>query len=129
MPTAIPDLILCDAQTATGAGKGAIGFGVEMRYANGAGVNRNKYPRKFEVHAALTDTTTGATSTLAIQESADGVTYTTIATMALSLVSGSQLGNSRKGFTTKLRYIRGNVTAIAGGSAPTVNAYCTLGTW
>jgi hypothetical protein len=129
MPTTLPDLRLCDGQTATGAGLGVVGFGESLRYADGVGLNQNRYPHKFEVHAALKDSTTGATATLTIEDSPDGSTWTALGTMTLSLVSGSQLFFSRKGFSTKKIWIRGNVTALAGGSAPKVDAYATVGSW
>jgi hypothetical protein len=128
MPTATPDVILNDAQTATGAGAGVVGFGERMRYAKGAGVNRNIYPKKFRVAAALTDSTTGATATLTVEGSDDASSWSTIGTMSLSLVSGSQKASSRKVFSTKKKYIRGNVSALSGGSAPTVDAYAVIGT-
>jgi hypothetical protein len=128
MPTATPDLVLNDAQTSTGAGAGLIGFGERVRYSKGAGVNRNVYPKKFRVAAALTDSTTGATATLTIEHSDDNSSWSTLGTMSLSLATGSQKGSSRKLFSTKKKWIRGNVSALAGGSAPTVDAYVVLGT-
>lgn len=129
MPTAIPDLILCDAQTGTGAGAGVIGDAVQLRYAKGAGVNRQRTPRKFKVRAVLTDTTTGATATVLIEHCDDNSTWVTLGTIALSLaVAGNQQANAGRVFSTTKKYVRANVSAIAGGSAPTVNAYLTLGT-
>lgn len=129
MPTAIPDLILCDGQTATGAGSGVIGLGEEMRYANGAGVNRNKTNRKFKVRAVLTDSTTGATATVLIEHCDDNSTWVTAATITLSLVAGTQDASRGMLCQSTKRYIRANVSALAGGSAPAVNAYLTLGTF
>lgn len=130
MPTAIPDLILMENKTATGAGTGVIGLGgPQTRYAKGVGVNRNQYPRKFKVRAALTDSAAGATATLTLEHSDDASSWTTIGTMALTLVAGTQNQGSSKLFSTTKKYVRGNVTALTGGSAPAVTAYLTAGTF
>lgn len=132
MPLGQPaDVILCDNQAATGAGTGVIGFGQEIRYAKGAGVNRNKYPKKFKVRGALSDTTTGATATITIQHCDDAATWTTLGTLSLAINTTSVGYAATRGllFSTTKRYVRANVTALAGGSAPKVDAYLTLGTF
>ncbi len=135
MPTAIPDIILLDDATGTGAGNGVGLQGQGMRYQNKTGVaNTARFPTKFKVHATLRDSTTGASATVLIEESDDDSTYTTLATIPLVIGTndpdqvGAQDGN---GFlcSTQKRYVRGNVSAIAGGSAPAVDAYMTLGTY
>ncbi len=120
------DLILCDAQTATGGGTGVVGFGDQIRYAKGAGVNRQKTPHKFKVRAALTLSTTG-TATLLIEHCDDASTWVTLGTMVLSVVATTQLATSGKLFSTTKRYVRANLSAIAGDATPTVDAYMTLG--
>ncbi len=132
MPLGVPpDVILCDGQTTTGAGTGVLGFGQEIRYSKGVGVNRNKYHKKFKVRAALTDSTTGATATVTVQHSDDASTWTTLGTISLALNATSAGYASTRGvlFDTVKRYVRGNVTALTGGSAPKVDAYLTLGTF
>lgn len=129
MPTTLPDIILLDAKAATGAGN-AIGIGEQMRYANGAGVNRNKWPTRFKARVQLKDTTTGASATVLLQGSDDDSSYTTIHTFTLAIGSAdpNQVADA-KVFKKEYRYFRANVSAIAGGSAPVVNAYMTLGSF
>ncbi len=128
MPTTLPDLILLDAAAGTGAGPG-IGFGQSMRYANGVGTNNlNAWPRLFKARVELKDSTTGASATVLIQTSPDNVTYTTIDTYTLSLAAGTQQVLART-YKTASRWFRANVSALAGGSAPVVNAYCTYGSF
>lgn len=129
MPTAIPDLILCDAQTATGAGAGVIGYGDKIRYSRGTGVNRHGLARKFKARVVLRDSTTGATATVKIQHSDDNSTYTDLVSFVFAALGSSNQAVQAGLFTTTKKYIRANVTALTGGSAPTVDAYCTLGTW
>ncbi len=135
MPTAIPDIILLDDATGTGAGNGVGIQGQGMRYQNRTGVaNTARFPTKFKVHAQLVDVTTGASATILIEESDDDSTYTTNATIALVIGAddpnqvAAQMGN---GFlvSTQKRYVRANLSALTGGSAPAVNAYMTLGTY
>lgn len=130
MPTATPDLILADAQTGTGAGV-AVGFGERMRYANSTAVkNSNGFPQKFKVRVILKDSTTGGSATVAVQESDDNSTYTTLKSFSLAIASTDPNQKMLNGlFSTTKRYVRTNVTAIAGGAAPAVNAYMTLGTF
>lgn len=120
------DLILADAQTATGGGAGVIGFAKEQRYANGAGVNRNKYSKKFKVRAVLRNSTTG-TATVLVEHCDDASTWVTLGTIALSVVATTQLASAGRLFSTTKKYVRTNVSVIAGDSTPTVDAYMTLG--
>jgi len=129
MPTAIPDLILLDAKASTGAGN-AIGIGERMRYSNGAGVNQNKWSTLFKARVQLKDSTTGASATVAIQGSDDDSSYTTIKSLSLAIGTNDPNQVVLTGlFKQNYRYFRANVTALAGGSAPVVNAYLTLGTF
>lgn len=123
------DLILCDTQAATGAGNGVIGFGKEIRYSKGAGVNRNKYLRKFKVRGVLTDSTTGATATIAVQHCDDAATWVTLGTLTLAVNATSGGYSATRGlvFSTAKKYVRANVTALAGGAAPKVDCYATVG--
>lgn len=120
------DLVLCDAQAATGVGL-VIGFAERQRYAAGSGVNRNGYSKKFKARFRLRDTTNGATATVKIQESDDNSSYTDLYSFSLSIPSGSTTNSHAKLFSTKKKYIRANVTALSGGSAPVVEGYLTLG--
>ncbi len=129
MPTTLPDIILLDAKAAATAGEG-VGFGEEMRYSNGTGRNQNKYPHKFKVNVQLKDSTTGASATVLIQESADNSSYTTLLSIALVIGAADPNQVAKEFlFTTKLRYVRANVSALAGGATPVVNAYMTLGSF
>lgn len=128
MPTAIPDLILCDAQAATGDGL-VIGFGDQIRYARGAGVNRHGTPRKAKVRFVLRDSTTGATATVKIQDSADNSTYADLAVFTFTALGASNQAMLQGLISTKKRYIKATITALTGGSAPKVDGYLTLGTF
>ncbi len=129
MPTTLPDLILLDAKASTGAGL-VVGIGEQMRYANGAGVNRNKVKTRFKMRVQLKDTTTGATATVLIAGSNDNSSYTTIKSFALEITSADPNQVALTGLiNAEYRYFRGYVSAIAGGSAPVVNAYITLGSF
>lgn len=129
MPTTLPDLVLLNAKAATGAGSG-IGFAERVRYGNGAGVNRNGFPTRLKVRIVLADTTTGASATVLIQDSDDDVTYATLATYTMSIATGAPNSQMLDGlFVTSKMFVRANVTALAGGSAPTVTSYCTLGSF
>lgn len=127
MPTTLPDLELLDAATGTGAGP-AIAFAEGVRYVNSG--NKHQYPVKFKVRARITDSATGGTATVAIQDSQDGVTYATLYSFSFTVPASAPFSVTKDfGFTTKKKWIRANVTAIAGGVAPSVTAYCTLGAW
>lgn len=129
MPTTLPDLILLDAKAATGAGN-AIGIGERMRYSNGTGVNRNQWPTRFKVRVQLKDTTTGGSATVLIQGSDDDSSYTTIKTFSLVIAATDPNQVMLSGLVVKnYRYFRANLSALAGGSAPVVNAYITLGSF
>ncbi len=129
MASAYPNLILQDAASATGNGL-VIGFGEEMRYGNNVSApNQDQFWKPFKVRVQLKDTATGtATATVIVEDSADNSTYTTLATLTLTMTSGGPLsvGNAKL-FKTKKRYIRARISALSGGTAPTVNCYCILG--
>lgn len=135
MPTAIPDIILLDAKAAASAGNGIGIQGQGMRYQNKTGVaNTARFPNKFKVHARLSDSTTGASATILIQESDDDSSYDTVATIALAIGTNdpNQVAAGKGNgvlVTTQKRYVRANVSALAGGSAPAIDAYLTLGTY
>ncbi len=129
MPTTLPDLILLDAKSGTGAGD-AIGVGERMRYANGAGVNQNKVSTRFKARVQLKDTTTGASATVAIQGSDDNSSFTTIKAFSLAIGTGDPNQVVETGLVVaNYKWFRANVTAVTGGSAPVVNSYCTFGSF
>lgn len=130
MPHTPHEFVLLDAKAATGASD-ALGIGGSaMRYGNkGSTPNQNQYPVKFKVRCQLTDSTTGATATVKIQGSDDNSSYSDIYSFPMSIASGGPNAvASGKVFVTSKRWIRANVTALAGGSAPAVNVYCMVGT-
>ncbi len=126
-----PDIILLDAQASVAAGGGVGIAGEALRYGNNLVVpNQDQFPIKFKVRVQLADTTTGASCTVKIQTSADNSTYGDVYSFVMSVASGGPNAvASSKLFTTQKRYVRANVTALTGGSAPVVNAYMTLGTF
>jgi hypothetical protein len=133
MSTAYRELILQDAAAATGNGL-AIGFAEQMRFgtsSTGAKANQGRFPNKFSIQAQIKDTATGtASATLVVEDSADNVTYATLAsiTLTMAVADGLEKGlNNPRMFTTQKRYIRARLSALAGGTAPTVNAYAILG--
>lgn len=133
MPLNPLDLVLLDNVTATGAGAG-IGFATEMRYGTlGGGAskpNQNEFPKKMKVFIDFRDTVTGATATLAIQDSADGITYVTRYSQPLAIPAAAPFSQGKRFlFSTQKQYVRANLTALAGGSAPKVNAFLTAGTF
>lgn len=132
MPHTPPDLIMAWNQTANGAGL-VLGVGGQAaRYSRGAGVNRNQYPVPMKIRVRLEDSTAGASAAVAVQTSPDNVTYTTVYTFpASSLTIGALLtANHAKLFTFKsgTMFVRLNMSGLAGGIAPTLYAYGTLGT-
>ncbi len=129
MANTVPDLILLDAATGTGAGD-AIGVGERMRYANGAGRNQNKWATRFKARVQLKDTTTGASATVQIQGSDDNSSFTTIKTFTLAIGTGDPNQVAKAALVVaNYKWFRANVSAITGGSAPVVNSYCTFGTF
>lgn len=126
-----PDIILLDALSTTGSSGGLGIQGQAMRYGNtgSAVANQNYFPFKYKARVQLADTTSGASATVKIQTSPDNVTYTDVYSFSLSIGAGNKTNASSKLFSTNVRYIRAQVSAIAGGSAPKVNAYVTLGTF
>lgn len=129
MPTTLPDIRLLTAKAATGAGN-AVGIGESLRYADGAGVNRNEWPTRFKARVQLKDTTTGASATVLLQGSDDDSSYTTIHTFTLAIASTDPNQVVLTGlFKQDYKFFRANVSALAGGSAPVVNAYMTLGSF
>ncbi len=132
MATAYPELIM--QALATGTGNGIpIGFGVQMRFgtdfASRAKINQDMNPVPFKVRMQLYDTVAGtASGTIIVEDSYDNSTYATLATIAfqMAVADGLSIGKARL-FTTKKRYVRARISAIAGGTAPGFNVYCILG--
>lgn len=135
MPHTPPDVILAYAQTANGVGL-AVGMGGSaVRYANApAGsttkLNQNKYPITAKIRVNISDSTAGGNAAVAIQTSPDNVTYTTVFTFtAAQLTVPATLTQSRARlfkFPSGTLFVRTNMTGVAGGTTPTVNAYMTL---
>ncbi len=125
MPTTLPDLILLDAVTGTGAGL-VIGNAQGVRYSNGTGVNRNEYPVNSKVIMALSTTSGSGAATILVQTSDDNSSYTTVNTQTMAVPSAG--GTSRKSFVFKTSkpYMRLNVSAISGTGAA-ITSYCTYG--
>lgn len=124
------DLILLQAVTATGTGPGQGLGGQAIRYAGGAGNNRNTYPLVSKVRVTMSDSATGATGVVAIQTAPDGATWTTqfTVTLGITATTGLKVTQARLLKTASgSLYIRANVTSLSGGSAPTINAYLTSG--
>ena len=123
------DLILIDGATATGAGL-AVGFGTEKRYGAGVGSttpNSNQFPKKMKVRVVLSDSSGGATASVQYQDSPDNVTWTTRYTQALTVPAAAPYSNAHGFlFTTQKRYFRLNVSALANGTTPTVDAYMSI---
>ncbi len=129
MPTTLPDIILLDAKSGTGAGD-AVGVGERIRYANGAGRNQNKWATRFKARIQLKDSTTGASATVAIQGSDDNSSFTTIKAFTLAVGTGDPNQVAKTGLiVANYKWFRANVTAVAGGSAPVVNSYMTFGSF
>ncbi len=129
--SAYPDLILQDAASGTGNGT-AVGFASQMRYGNAAvKPNQNQFDTKFSVQIQIKDTAAGtAAATVIVEDSADNSTYATLASITLTMAVADGLAkglNNPRRFTTKKRYVRARISAISGGTAPTVNAYMLLG--
>ncbi len=132
MATAYPELIMQALATSTGNGI-PVGFGEQMRFGTDftsrAKVNQDIFPTKFKVRMQLYDTAAGtASGTIIVEDSFDNSTYATLASIAfqMAVADGLSIGKSRL-FTTKKRYVRARISAIAGGTAPGFNVYCILG--
>ena len=77
-------------------------------------------PIVVDVFGKLTGTSGATSATLIVQESVDGTTYTTAATIALSSTSTAAVPSS-KPFAVQVKvrkpYVRAGVTAISGTTA------------
>ncbi len=126
------DLILLDNKGATGAGV-PVGFATEMRYGvigGAAKPNQDQFPKKIKIFVLFSDSATGATGTLQVQDSPDGVTYTTRYSQPLAIPATAPYNQGKRFlFSTQKRYVRVNLSALAGGTAPKVNVYGTFGTF
>lgn len=121
------DFIFQDAAIAAANGN-ACGNAQGMRYAKGAGANRNLYPWYMKIRMTAFDSIAGGTVTFLIQDSPDNVTYTTRLTETVTIPTAKKLSVSRL-FKTAQPYVRVRVNAVAGGAAPTADAYGTLGSF
>jgi len=127
-------LIFVDQIAAAAAGH-RIGNGEQMRLASaqgGAKPNQDGFSWYIKVYASLTDTATGGSATVQLQDSPDNVTYTTRATFTLTTPAAAPFnaalmnGNGTLFKTTK-RYFRVNVSVMSGGAAPVLNSWGTVG--
>lgn len=92
------------------------------------GSSKQIYPLPYNLNCALRDTTTGATGTVLIQTAPVGAgSWTTIGTMTFSALGSGQIRSIRREGKLTACYLRLNVSAIAGGSAPYFNAYVIFG--
>lgn len=124
------DLIFQDGATGTGNGL-AVGFGVEERYGNTtAKPNQNQFSKYLKFVTQFTDTATGGTATLIIEDSADNSSYTTRYTRTFTIPAAAPYKVGwRFLFKTKKRYVRARISAMAGTTAPKLNVYATVGTF
>lgn len=126
------DLIMLDNVAATGAGP-AIGFATELRYGvigGAAKPNQNQFPKKMKILTTITDSATGGSATVQFQDSPDGSAWTTRYTRTYTVPAAAPFSQGwRFLFSTQKRYVRANVSVLAGGVAPKVNAYATVGTF
>lgn len=137
MPAGVPpDLVLLFNANATGGGI-IIGDGVPMRYAVAglqAKVNQNLHPKYMKIFLSVADSATGAVVTVQPQTAPDAVTWSSLGPAITLTVPAAApfikgLGTNNDGFLFKWnpQFFRLNITAIAGGVAPKVNAYGTYG--
>jgi len=129
MAYAYPELIMQDAASGTGNGL-AVGIGGPgMRYANSTSkLNSNRFPVKFKVRMQLVDTAAGtSTATVVVEESNDNSTYNTLATISLTNTTAALSVAKARLFSSQKRYVRARISAISGGTSPTLNAYMILG--
>ncbi len=98
-----------------------------MRYALGAGVNRNLYPWYAKLRLIAYDTSNGGIVTFLVQDSPDDVTYTTRVTKALTIASLQTTFGLL--FKTSNPYLRVRISALSGGTTPTGSVYGTIGTY
>ncbi len=123
-----PDLLLLDAATATGTGF-VIAPAQGVRYGGDVDApNQNQYPVAFKVFATLWNTVSGATATVAVQDSPDNSTFTTLGSFVLTLGLGATQEGQALLFESDQPYLRANLTAISGASAK-VSSYLTFGTY
>lgn len=92
------------------------------------GSSKQIYPIPYNLNCALRDTTTGATGTVLIQTSPIGAgTWTTVGTMTFNAVGSGLIRSIKREGKLTACYLRLNVSALAGGSAPYFNAYVIFG--
>lgn len=121
--------------TAPRVGIGGTGFRYGQSVTGLAVANKpnqnlaNIYTKHF---FTLSDTTTGGTCTVVVEDSSNDSSYTTLMTVTLTIAAGVGVANTiakRLLLRSNRPFIRHRITAISGGSAPTLNSYFTLGTY
>lgn len=129
MATAYPELIMQDAAAATGNGIPVGIGGPGMRYANSlTKLNANRFPVKFKIRLQLMDTVAGtATATVIVEESNDNSSYNALATIVLLNTAAALASARARLFSSQKRYVRARISAISGGTSPTLNAYMVFG--
>lgn len=109
-------------------------FALGDRYGgNVAKPNQNHFPWYLKVRTVLKDTITGATATIQFQEQAwSSGSWVTIFSYNLIIPAAAPFAKMQK-FLWKTKAnchgIRVNISAFAGGSAPTLTSYGTIGTY
>ena len=131
------DFILIDAATTTVAGP-ELGFGRELRNGNtgSAVANQGQFKKYFKIFATYTDVAAGAggVATIQFQDSPTigpkaGLSWTTRYTLTLTIPSAAPYMQSRRFlFCTSKRYIRANISALAGSNTPVINVFATVDT-
>lgn len=92
------------------------------------GSSKQLSPLPYTLVCSLFDTTTGASGTVQIQTAPIGAgSWTTIGTLTFAALGSSLVGTHKRAGKLTTQYIRLNVSAITGGSAPYFNAYIVFG--
>lgn len=133
MPQTPVDFEFQGAVTSTGTGNPFF-FALGRRYGgNVAHNNQNHFPWYIKVRSRLSDSATGATGTILFQEQAWGSgSWVTIFTYALAIPATAPytFGHSFLWKTkANVHGIRVNFSALAGGVAPSLLSYGTIGTY
>lgn len=92
------------------------------------GSSKQIYPLPYNLNCSLRDSTTGASGTVLIQTSPIGAgTWTTVGTMTFNALGSTGMRTLRREGKLTACYVRLNVSALTGGSAPFFNAYIVFG--
>jgi len=127
-------IIFIDQATGTITGI-PVGNGEQMRFASaqgGAKPNQNRFSWYAKIYASFTDTATGGAGTFLIADSDDNSSYTTRATFTLTIPAAAPYnaalmnGNGTL-FKTNKRYLRVQLSALSGTTAPVINSWGTVG--